>query len=166
MDFGHILTIIALLLTIPLAVTSNLLTPMVKDWWGKSSAKRAAKRIVRLEREYEKIANFKQSKNELFIEILEFVIFLIVTSFITLLIPLIFVVHIVFMTPEDLQHLRPTTSIHIVRWFVSVEIYIALIWISLKTVRCLRIMKNVRQFDNYKMKMEEKLETLRKITEE
>lgn len=50
-EYGGIISIIALLLTIPLAIVANLWTPKVKDWLAGTSARRRDARVKRLRRE-------------------------------------------------------------------------------------------------------------------
>lgn len=61
--------ILPLILAIPIGIFSNLLTPHIKNWWAKSSAGRARKRLVKINAEYEKVSRYFHSKEDLIIYI-------------------------------------------------------------------------------------------------
>jgi uncharacterized membrane protein SirB2 len=50
-EWSFVISITALVLIIPLNVASNILTPMLKNWWASRSNKELSKRIARLEKE-------------------------------------------------------------------------------------------------------------------
>jgi hypothetical protein len=50
-----VLSVLALFLSVPLAITANLLTPRIQDWYAITTSRRLAKRLAVLEDEFESV---------------------------------------------------------------------------------------------------------------
>ncbi len=57
--------LVSLLASIPLSILANLLTPRLKNWWGRQSLSRSRHRISQLESDLARIAKYASSASEL-----------------------------------------------------------------------------------------------------
>lgn len=50
-----VVSVAALVLTVPLAIAANLLTPRIRDWYSTTTNRRLTKRLAALEAEFESV---------------------------------------------------------------------------------------------------------------
>jgi hypothetical protein len=72
-----VITVLALVFAVPLSVAANLLTPLVRDWWGTTSDRRLQKRLDTLEKELA-YANTEQLFNDAEVRILDIQLIIVV----------------------------------------------------------------------------------------
>jgi len=63
-DLGVVIGILAIVLTIPLSLVANLMTPSIKNWWAARSTASLRKRIDKLENQLAEYEQYTEMSEE------------------------------------------------------------------------------------------------------
>lgn len=156
MDTSLVFSIAFFVLSIPAAVGANLLTPHLKNWWGKSSIKRAEKRLAELESKENQLDTFIASKQELIVFLLREILNLILIFTYPIIMLLIF---LFMLATSAINELPPP----VVRYLLLTIFSGFYIWAVIKMVNCFKVIKNVENPDSFRLKIEKSKQVLKKV---
>lgn len=153
--------ILSVLLAIPMGVIANLITPHIKNWWAKSSAFRAEKRLGKIESEHSKILFYNENKQDLIIYISKTILQSLTRLAISGLTPL-FIILVNSMFPD--VRLFDTESENYIALIFTLSISYTFFGIAfVKSIQCANIIQKVVNFDSYQIKTDQLKTSLTEI---
>jgi hypothetical protein len=152
-DWGALL---ALFLTIPLAIIANVMTPGVQNWWGRRSAKSATQRFLKLSSELNMVQGYQRDKPT-------FITSIVVSA--TLRAFFNFLIYVAFMLAGIFVSIVRTNPLETASQSTSFAFYVVVassayvfLWNAVKDLRStIRLHKNVTDFNAYKAKTEKEM---------
>lgn len=153
--------ILPLVLAVPIGVISNLITPYIKNWWAKSSVKRARKRIDKLNLEFEKISQYFNSKEDLIIyvsvTVLETLVRFLISSFAS-------IIFVIFTTAFPNEKVFESDSSNLLLFLFAFLIsYSFGVFAVFKAFKCSMITYKVIGFEKYKLRLEKLKDKLEQV---
>jgi hypothetical protein len=167
-EYGGIISLIALILTIPLAIVANLWTPKARDWLAGTSLRRRDARIARLRRELEQATEWLTSPSLLIVYGIERFCFLLLQAIVTIVV----FVHStrlglsIFLLEEIVPLLVGRQNINYEVWGRPSEglahlIYLGfLFWLAYEAMKTAFVVGRVRDYKEYKADIEERIRKL------
>ncbi len=154
--FGQINWIISLLMAIILSIIANLVTPIIRNWLAKWSESRSSARVEEIKSDLEEISKYANSPSKLsllisytIIQVL--VVFSIASAIASLGTAIPFIPY--YTRLDETEYLAPAYLL------LSSILYLVGV---MNAQKALRIINRVRNFDEYKSKMENIITNLEK----
>lgn len=138
-------------------------SPHIKNWWAKSSTKRAQKRLLKINFDYERILHFTKAKDDLIIFIVSAILESLPRIAACLFLPLLFMLPSVFF-----PGIKLFTSLDESRYYFPPTVILLYIFFALATIRLYKsslTVRRVRNFDTYKLKTDKLKALLKEIAD-